>query len=120
MKKTVTVNLDAENVLTFDPSTPRELGQGDFVEWDFSNTPSGSLPIIEFDTALGPFQCLQFLPNAVVRGKGNVGAQEDQDYHYRAMLLDASGVLARSGDLQGVVRNLQQPANTSPVYVIQV
>ena len=120
MKKTVTVTYHAENhTLTFDPHTPIELEQGDWVEWSFPNAPSGSLPIIEFDSPFGPFQCLQSVPNGIVQGKGNVGEEgEGTLYDYKAFLLDQTGALATSGTSS--VLNLLQPRNTSPSLEVRV
>jgi len=119
MQKTVTVAFQGENnPLTFDPPTPIELAEGDWVEWKFLDPPSDSLPIIEFESPFGPFQCLQSLPNGTVQGKGNVGEDEEKTYNYKAFLLKQTNGSATFGT--NSVRNLPQPRNTSPVLQVRV
>jgi hypothetical protein len=117
--KTVTFDFDGVDTLT-STSDPVELEPGDWVEWNFSNAPSGSLPIIEFDSPLGPFQCLQFVEGSIVQGKGNVGEEDGEGtlYNYKAFLLDDTGVVATSAT--SAVRNLPQPLNTSPLVVVTI
>jgi hypothetical protein len=122
-KKTVTVNREGDTLI-LDPALV-ELESGDWVEWNFLGDLSGNLPIIEFsesppgelsESPFGPFYCLESKPDATVQGKGNGG--EQRDYSYTALLLDSTEAPATSGE--GVVRNLQQPDNTSPVLVVGV
>lgn len=123
-KKTVTVSFTAAtssnetNTLTFDPLDAIELGQGDWVEWNFQDMPSGSLLVIKFDdpaAPFGPFQCLQSKPGGTVQGKGNVGTAGT--HCYTAMLLDNETAQA-SGT--GSVQNLEQSENKSPQSVAEV
>jgi plastocyanin len=125
-KKTVTVSLQEDmktlglTSLFFNDDGEVELGPDDWVEWNFPDAPSGTLPIIEFDSPLGPFQCLQSLANATVQGKGNIGEPEGNGtlYKYTAFLLTQDGVQAQSE--KNSVRNLEQSANTSPVVTVTV
>ncbi len=118
---TVTVGLvivENQKVLTLNPSTV-QLGPGDWVEWNFEGVSAedlaDTLPFIQFDTSLGPFQCLQSIPPIKVQGKGNTGVAGS--YTYKAGLLGEASVEAASP--VGSVVNPPQDENTSPVATVK-
>jgi hypothetical protein len=96
-----------------------DLGRGDWVEWWFEGDFQGGIPGVRFEDPFGPFQCLQSFARNTVVGKGNTGAESERAYAYTALVLNANGVQARSADGAGSVRNLPQPANSSPDVMIQ-
>lgn len=98
-----------------------ELAPGDWVEWVFVNIVGyqESIPWIQFENALGPFQCLQEAMRGVIHGKGNVGADVPTSYSYQAQMLDGAGDPNRL-KITGRIVNRPQDPNTSPTVVVDV
>jgi len=87
------------------------------IQWNFEGVPPESVPFIQFETGLGPFQCLQVVAGNMVQGQGNIGTN-GESFPYTALLLNATGV--QGPPRAGVVKSPTQDANTSPVVVVTV
>lgn len=98
------------------------LHDGEWVEWDFANTPAGSVGFIFFDAdpGVGPFQRLRFFSSTSVLGFGNVGPREQEpgqeqdpnEYGYKALLLGSNGVVGTP--VSGKIKNHATSIDTSP------
>src|SRR5947209_12391192 len=101
----VTIDFSSDSPNVPDIGLNRENG----IQWNFEGVPPESVPFIQFETGLGPFQCLQVVAGNMVQGQGNIGTN-GESFHYTALLLNATGV--QGPPRAGVVKSPTQDANT--------